>query len=110
MDDVLPPDPRVPQILPPTAVVKVSPAQLWSAAAQNIAAIIVVGFLMNSGKVGEEFGLLTIAAISGIDLVGRLKAKVSPAAAMALGSTGLLSRLPHLLVALAIAAGIIGGQ
>ena len=99
-------DPIVPEN--PAPVVVVSAAQVWSAAAQNIIIALVIGALMLYGKVSTELGLLALGAVSGIDVLGRLKAKASTGAALAIGATGMLSRLPHLLVALAV-GGLVSG-
>lgn len=101
-------DELTPPVLP-TNVVHVSAAQVWSAAAQNIVIASIVGLLMFNGKISEELGLLALGAISGIDLIGRFKAKASPLAALAIGATGMISKLPHLIVALAIGSSLFGG-
>lgn len=93
----------------PASVVNVSAAQVWSAAAQNIFIAGIVGLLMFNGKISEELGLLALGAISGIDLLGRIKAKASPIAALAVGATGMISKLPHLFVALALGSSLFGG-
>ena len=102
------PPPAVVQVTS-AAVVQVSAAQVWSSAAQNIIIGVIIGGLMFTGKVGSEIGLLALGAVSGIDLLGRFKAKTTPLAALALGATGMLGRLPHLLVALVVASTLFSG-
>lgn len=85
----------------PSTVVQVSAAQVWSAAAQNLLIAGIVGYLMAVGKVSTELGLPALLAIAGIDLLGRFKAKASPLAALAIGATSFMSKLPHTLVAIA---------
>lgn len=108
--NTLPAPPRMPEIIPPpSTIVQVSPAQVWSAAAQNIVIALVIGGLMYAGKIGEELGLLALSAVAGIDLVGRFKSKSSAAAALAVGASTFMSKLPHTLVALALGTALIGG-
>ncbi len=102
------PPPAVVQVTS-AAVVQVSAAQVWSSAIQNIIIGVIIGGLMFTGKVGSEIGLLALGAVSGIDLLGRFKAKTTPLAALALGATGMLGRLPHLLVALVVASTLFSG-
>lgn len=89
MGDVDPPP--VPSKAPTTS-------QVWSAALQNVAAIIclTIGFL--SGKIAVEWYLPMIALIVGVDFWGRKKLPGS------LGSVAVFSNLwPHLCVGLTLA-------
>lgn len=109
--NTLPAPPRMPEIVPPTPtqVVQVSAAQVWSSAAQNLVIATIIGLLMWSGKVSEELGLIALSAVSGIDLFGRIKAKTSAAAALAVGASSFMSKLPHMLFGLVIGSAFLGG-
>lgn len=110
VSQLIPPPPPVPAELRPSTPVVVSAAQLWSSAIQNIIISGIVGGLMYTKTVNAELGLIILAAISGIDLLGRLKAKVSPTIAAAIGATGLLSgRFPHFVVLLAVLSTLVTG-
>jgi hypothetical protein len=87
----------------------VSAAQVWSAAAQNIAIVAVLGYLLIIGKLSIELGIPALLAVGGIDLLSRFKMKGTAAAALATGATGLLHKLPHLLVVLSAAASLLHG-
>jgi hypothetical protein len=110
MAGTFPPPPPLPTIILPPAntVVQVSAAQVWSAAAQNLLIAGIIGYLMAIGKVSTELGLPGLLAIAGIDLLGRFKAKASPLAALAVGATSMLSKVPHMLFALILGTALLG--
>ena len=109
MNTLIPPNP-VPEITPPAPIVQVSAAQVWSSAAQNLVIAIIIGGLMWAGKVSEELGLIALSAVSGIDFAGRIRAKSSAAAALALGATTFLPKLPHLLVLITLGSSLFAAQ
>lgn len=73
---------------PPPVVIVQSSAQVWSAAVQNIviALCLTVGWLAD--KIGNEVAVGALLGIAGIDFLGRVRKFTTPAAALALGSTG----------------------
>ena len=77
------PEPKAP------VVIVQSSAQVWSAAVQNIviSLCITVGWLAD--KIGNEVAVGALLGIAGIDFLGRVrKFSGTPAAALALGATG----------------------
>ncbi len=102
--------PKYNETPPPTVnIVQVSDAQVWSAAVQNVAIAAILGYLIVIGKCSTELGIPGLLLIGGIDLFSRLKSKASGAAALAIGSTGIIGHLPHIVVALAMGSAMVGG-
>ena len=106
----IPPPPAVPS----SAVIQVTKHQAWSAAVQNVVACVCVTVLCWLGKISAEFALVAIGLVVGVDFAGRKALHKGGAAALAFGSTGvlsLLSKLPHIgavVLALLTALGIAG--
>lgn len=114
MTDTLPPDQHLPVIVPPAPSVLVTPAQVWSAAIQNIVIALCVTAAYFVGKLDQSIWLAALGYIGGVDLFGRMKLPRSAAGAAAVGATGalgVLSKLPHVgtfFVALLTVLGLAG--
>jgi len=75
---------------------------------QNVVVAAILGYLIVIGKCSPELGIPGLLLIGGIDLFSRIKAKASGAAALAVGSTGIIGHLPHIVVALAMGTSLLG--
>lgn len=100
-------DTPAPVALP--AAVVVSPAQVWSAAAQNIVIAVCLTAAFMWGKLGLEVWIAGLGYITGVDLFGRgLARKGNAAAALAIGATGSLVNVGKGILALGVAYSLTG--
>lgn len=91
--------------------VHVTPAQVWSAALQNIVIVAALTLMYGLGKLDQSIWLSGLAYVSGVDLFGRIRLPRSVGGAMAIGATGTLAALgrimPHA-VLLAVPLAFLG--
>jgi len=103
--------PEIPAPAPELAPsVLVTPAQVWSAAAQNIAIVAAITAAYFMGKCPLELWIAALSYVAGVDLYGRKLASRSGALALAIGATGAFSGLGRLLLVLVAAAGVSLGS
>jgi hypothetical protein len=98
--------------------VSISPHQAWSAAVQNIVIAMCVTVPWVMGRIDAAVALPVLLGLSGLDLVGRFRAKNSTSGALSYGSTGALSSVSKFpgvsvvlvgaLTALGLATGCVG--
>lgn len=109
MADLAPTPPEAAPVVPTVVVnaapanVTVSPSQVWSAAAQNIAiaTLVSVGYFL--GKCSMEVWILVLTYLTGVDLYGRKLANNGNAGVgSALGATGGLVSAGKTLLAVAL--------
>lgn len=99
----------LPEIVPPattTHVVNVSPAQVWSAAAQNIAIAGCITAAYFTGKCPMEVWIAALSYLAGVDLFGRKIAAKSGAMALAVGATGAFSALGRMVLVFGLATSL----
>lgn len=106
--EIPPPPVEVP--VPAPAPVVVTPAQVWSAAAQNVAIVAAVTAAYFMGKCPMELWLAVLGYVGGIDILGRRIAKSNPAMALAIGSTGALLQFGRLLTLTALVVSFATAQ
>lgn len=87
----------VPVVQVAASSVHVTPAQVWSAAIQNIIIVIALTVMYALGKLDQTIWLSGLGYVSGIDLFGRMRLTKSVGGAMAIGATGALGALARLM-------------